>query len=893
MAKNVPGAELPSVLGLRMEREFAIRALELAGVLLAFGITYAGVQLLEGQQHITRGVIYFVVATIILVVVTWRVRQSDESASLTLPALNSSTLRQPRQLARDLAASWQAIAWWWLLIAAIGLGFAFRLYEIASEPSGIWFDEAQNGLVARQILHGEHPIFVSGQTQLPALFFYAFAAALRILGDNVTSLRAVTTLAGVLNVIFVYLLARELFDHRVGVLSAFFLAVMRWHVNFSRFATHGIFAPLFMVATFYFLVRGLKGNGRWNFAAAGVMAAVGLQGYYGFILVPVVIVLYLAHHMIFERVLPWARLVTGLRIFAVAAIIVYAPLGDWAIHHWDQFNARTNTVSITKGRSTGEALHVAFESTKKHLLMFNSRGDRNGRHNIPGEPMLDTYTGFLFVLGVGYALWRVKSSPHFLLLIWAAITLQSGIWSVDFEAPQAYRTVAITPAIAMLAALPLAELWRVASARVRDQDDTGDASRGWRTRSELARTALLGVTAAVTIFLLAEAGTTNFHDYFDVQLVGADAWRAFNTDITLVAQRMSGAEKNHKILISSLFLSPVITYVDPSAGELSQYQMDLSRDVPFGGDRPTLVLLDATKQPDADWIKTLYPAAAVTAIRPPGEGAEPVVYQVDVPADAIVGLQGVRASYERPATAPVTRREPKLDFDWLSPPPPLPFPFHARWSGVIRFSDYQSHVLSVVAPGAITLRIDGQEVGAGNGRVDFASPPYRGLRTISIDANIDSPGEVVLLDQGQPVAAGNLFSGDAVETRHGLVATFYHNTGFSGPPAFQQLDPFVAFYNHEELPFGSNFSATWKGRIDAPETGLYTFFLAAVDTGSLLIDGQVVVDVTDREKQLTLAAGTHDIEVRMRNVGGYAELFLRWQLPSGAREIIPSDRLTP
>ena len=145
-----------------------------------------------------------------------------------------------------------------------------------------------------------------------------------------------------------------------------------------------------------------------------------------------------------------------------------------------------------------------------------------------------------------------------------------------------------------------------------------------------------------------------------------------------------------------------------------------------------------------------------------------------------------------------------------------------------------------------------------------------------------------------PVAATNLFSGDAVETRHGLVATFYHNTSFSDPIAFQQLDPFIGFRNHEELPFGSNFSAIWKGRLDAPEAGLYTFFLDAIDKGSLSLDGQTVLDRSSlSEKQLTLAAGTHDIEVRMQNSGGYAELFLRWQLPSGTREIIPSKNLSP
>jgi hypothetical protein len=80
--QNVPSAEPPSVPGLRIERELALRALEVAGVLLAFGITYAGVQLLEGQRHITRGVVYFVVVTIIFVLVTC-LRHPNDGVSVT------------------------------------------------------------------------------------------------------------------------------------------------------------------------------------------------------------------------------------------------------------------------------------------------------------------------------------------------------------------------------------------------------------------------------------------------------------------------------------------------------------------------------------------------------------------------------------------------------------------------------------------------------------------------------------------------------------------------------------------------------------------------------------------------------------------------------------------
>ncbi|PWB74655.1 MAG: hypothetical protein C3F15_07470 [Holophagae bacterium] len=104
-----------------------------------------------------------------------------------------------------------------LLAAAIGVGIAFRLYQIGSLPFGVWFDEAENGRVARRILEDTsfRPVFAGEATQLLALFFYVSALALKFIGHGVLALRLVTTAAGILTLLFTHLLAQELFDpHR-------------------------------------------------------------------------------------------------------------------------------------------------------------------------------------------------------------------------------------------------------------------------------------------------------------------------------------------------------------------------------------------------------------------------------------------------------------------------------------------------------------------------------------------------------------------------------------------------------------------------------------------------------------------------------------------------------
>ena len=208
-----------------------------------------------------------------------------------------------------------------------------------------------------------------------------------------------TTIGGLLALPFLFLLAREYLGARVAALATFILAVMRWHVNFSRFAVTNIWAAGLALAAAYFFVRGIRGRSRWNLVVAGLfLGAVPYTGFYG-LFAPIVIVLLWAHTAIFDRVLSWRAHGLTIVIVALTALAVYSPVVIWGLRHPDRYTSRPDEVLVTKGLSLDEAYHAVVKSAKQHVFMFNSVGDTNGRHNIPAEPMLDTLTGLLFCSG--------------------------------------------------------------------------------------------------------------------------------------------------------------------------------------------------------------------------------------------------------------------------------------------------------------------------------------------------------------------------------------------------------------------------------------------------------------------------------------------------------------
>src|SRR4029077_13456068 len=111
-----------------------------------------------------------------------------------------------------------------------------------------------------------------------------------------------------------------------------------------------------------------------------------------------------------------SRYVTGMwqpwLIMALALPIAIAPVVQFAVRNPDVFFARTNQVSIFEKRDEPNLAKAVWSNTLKHLQMFNVQGDPNGRHNLPGAPMLDPVMGVLFVLGIAYALWRWRDPPN-------------------------------------------------------------------------------------------------------------------------------------------------------------------------------------------------------------------------------------------------------------------------------------------------------------------------------------------------------------------------------------------------------------------------------------------------------------------------------------------------
>lgn len=779
------------------------------------------------------------------------------------------------------------LPWEWVLLAlVVTLGCFMRLYRLNEFPFGTWYDEADNGLHALHMLEDPtwRPVYVES-TNLPAHYLYLVALSFRLFGVETIPIRYVSILFGVLTVPAAWGVGRELGGRRLGLVAAFLLAVSRWDVNFSRIALHGVSTPFFEFATVWFLLRGLRTREPADFALGGLSIGLGLCFYAPFRLFPFVVLFFLIHLLATERDF-WRAQGVNVLIFGLAALLAVAPVAQFAFKHTDLFLDRTRKTSVFAGKTREEGWNAVRSNLRKHLLMFNYRGDPNGRHNLPGEPMLDYATSVFAVLGMGYALAQWRRPREFLSTYWLFIMLAGGVFSLDFEAPQSLRSIGTLPPAHLLAAMALERLGR-------------EVEWAWGGKRRAKQ-----VFAVALAALLAYVGYANYDTYFHRQAKDFASWNAYSTSETIAARLMASLDDTVDFEVISFYHGhPVLRFL---ARNVPNYRrLDTTDTLPLRRSprRDIVQILDPDRRSYYLQLKQYYPNADCREYRPPF-GGPPVLYTCRLTPADIASIQGLNGAYYAggawEGSPQVARKDSVLRFDWPGDAP-LPLPFVVEWRGILSVAQYGEYVLAVTAPAAAEVYLDETlllEVGPEGGQAQAPATLAKGNHAFRVRA-VGAEGHFELLwrppGQGlQTVPSEALYVPPV--TNNGLLGKYYPNGEWREPVAFAQIDPRIALYFHI-IPLPRPYTVEWTGKIMAPVEGEYRFGLESIDESQVYIDGVLVAESPlpnqYGEGVIYLTAGLHDVRILFADRTSHTHINFYWTPPGGGREIVPPEVLFP
>src|SRR3989344_3727144 len=175
-----------------------------------------------------------------------------------------------------------------ILIGILVLAAVLRLYKLGQFPTHLTNDEAALGYNAYSILktakdeHGQFMpvIFKSFGDWKPGLYIYATVPFVATLGLNEFSTRAASAVAGIVAVLLGYLIGKNLFSRRVALLSAVFLTISPWHLQFSRSAWEANFSLTLLLFGVYFFIQAVSTKPKYIYLSA-LFFALTLWAYQG------------------------------------------------------------------------------------------------------------------------------------------------------------------------------------------------------------------------------------------------------------------------------------------------------------------------------------------------------------------------------------------------------------------------------------------------------------------------------------------------------------------------------------------------------------------------------------------------------------------------------------
>ncbi len=792
----------------------------------------------------------------------------------------------------------KAIGWsvsrtweWTAVVFTLAIGVFLRFHDLAHIPPGIFVDETNAAGDALRLLSGwpGSPFYV-GWYETPLLYAYYMAALFKLFGVSYYTLKLASLIPAILTLVFFYPFVRELFGPLVALVALAFLVSSRWHLILSRWGWNELAPPVFYLATLWLLLRGSRTHHLGHFALAGLLLGLGMYTYLASRLLALTVFLYLIYRSFVDKsFLP--RTKVGLLLFFLAYGLTFAPLATTYVRNPFTFLNRTRQVSIYHDmrarydpehplpgplKEVLQAVHlptdISFqplaESGVKHVRMFFVEGDHNPRHNIPGEPVLDPLTGALFLLGFAYAIRQWRDHRRGLLIFGVFVPLLGGVLTRVYEAPQAYRTLGVLPAVCVFAGDTLVRLAAVPYSLLPRK------GRKWQ-----------GVFLVVVGVLV--AGLINVWTFFHGWARDDRVWRAFSPTETAVAWEVRGAVGTYQV-----FLSPTLYWGSPlrflmygrtDAYEIVQPVEDLPLAIP--AERDVLLILEPLYKDLLELFTAYYPHMRAKLVT--GRGETPLFVRVFIPREDIEAVQGARVTYEDAAGNKIVQevvREWRISHLQAS---------RVLWEGSLFLPRSAVYAFRVVPRGEVW--VDGAR---------WTEPHMlgRGLHAFRVVSECPEVGGVHLEWQWgdkawAPVPFTHVF---LVEPpRHGVLGIYYRGDNWQGSPLFSRVDRTLLFSWPDPEPIPGPFSVTWLGYFFVPRVGSYRLRIDADDGVRLWVDNRVVAEslrpdtVNQVDVRLSLARGFHPLRVDYFQRGGGKSIRLYWQPPGEPERVIPPSFLVP
>jgi len=347
-----------------------------------------------------------------------------------------------------------------LTLALITVAFLLRVYLDNRIPAVLTGDEAAAGIAAESFTTGAmNNIFITAWYAFPSFFFTIPAFFIGLLGHTTAALRIPSALAGALTVAATFFFARAMFGKRTAWYAAVFMAVLHFHMNFSRIGLNNIWDGLWYVVTIGSLWYGWEKDRRNAYLLAGLSLGISQYFYSSSRTILIMIFGWVVMAAIFDRA-RLQRAWVNLFLMLFMTGIVVLPLAWYYLIFPNTFMEPMARVALTPLWLSQTVAGTGMPAWK---IILQQVGLAIGSYTYvplrawytPGVPLLRPFAAGLFLIGILFLFLR-KGKWHIIpILLWLAAFMAIG--GLSESTPAAQRYVAAAPVCALLVGFGLSE----------------------------------------------------------------------------------------------------------------------------------------------------------------------------------------------------------------------------------------------------------------------------------------------------------------------------------------------------------------------------------------------------------------------------------------------------
>jgi len=222
-----------------------------------------------------------------------------------------------------------------VLVAVLLFAVAIRLYYffmVGNQP--LWWDEACYGSLAKNLITHQWAgtDLIIGETLIRPLFFPIMWAGLLLLKIPEAGIRfLLEIIPSILSVFFVYLIGKEIFNKRIGIVSAFIFSVLWIHLFYSVRLLTNVPAMFFLFSSIYLFIIATKNQFNYKYFSISLLllSVATLMRYpIGIIFFSYLIILILGKKLYLNKSKFWITGLIGISPILIFFLINYLMFGN-------------------------------------------------------------------------------------------------------------------------------------------------------------------------------------------------------------------------------------------------------------------------------------------------------------------------------------------------------------------------------------------------------------------------------------------------------------------------------------------------------------------------------------------------------------------------------------